>query len=120
MVLDISQDLPFWVTVEVLYFSCCDVSCGQGVEQLPKGDCVLGHLLLALILCQNGSPLVHYDSTWIKMLSSCILSCLFALDLFYNLPHLTEPVESSQNQSHNHFRSAKQDKKHLVQSAYEH
>lgn len=27
------------------------------------------------------SPLVHYDRTWIKTLFSCILSCLFGLDL---------------------------------------
>lgn len=49
MVLNISQTLLYWVTVELFfyfiilflfflwYLSCCDISCGQGVEQLPKG-----------------------------------------------------------------------------------
>lgn len=47
-----------------------------------KGERVLlGDLFLVLISCQTKSPLVHYDRTWIKMLFSCILSCLFGHDL---------------------------------------
>lgn len=110
MPLNISQALLFWVTVEVLFFSCCDIFCGQGVEQLPKGRACKGRFVfLVWYFGQTESSLVHYDRTWIKILCSCILSCLFGLDLSYNLPHLTEPVKSSQNQSHIQFCCAKED-----------
>lgn len=45
MVLNISQALHFWVTVEVFLFSffvfsfsCYDTSYGQAVEQFAKGE----------------------------------------------------------------------------------
>lgn len=83
----------------------------SGWTVCQRGECLEGELFLVLSFCQIKSPLVHYDRTWIKMLFSHILSCHFVLDLSYNLPHLTEPVESSQNQPHIHFCYAKQDTK---------
>lgn len=121
MVLDISQELPFWVTVEVscvflFFFHVVIRLVAKGLNSCQRRTArVRGTFVVAFDFLSAEAPLVHFDSTWIKMLFSCILSCLFfALDLSYSLPHLTEPVESSQNQSHNHFRSAKQDKKQNI------
>lgn len=122
MVLDISQDLPFWVTVEVFFlFFRVVMSCGQGGWTVAKGASAY-----------SGTFVVGFDFSVRAEAPWCIMTvpgskCSFFMYpqlsfcayLSYNLPHLTEPVESSQNQPHNHFRSAKRDKRNIRSSLCE-
>ncbi len=56
MVLNSSKALLFWVTVEG-FFSCCDASCGQGVEQLPKGRGCWGRFVFGFDFLSDQKPL---------------------------------------------------------------
>lgn len=76
MVLSISQALLFWVTLEFsfififfYFFSWCKMSCGQGVEPLPKGRGYKGGDLFFWFWfsVRPKAPWCSYDRTWIKM-----------------------------------------------------
>lgn len=81
-----------------LFFSWCKMSCGQGVEQLPKGRRYKGEIcfFLLLIFCQTESPLVQLRQDLDQNV------CASSAVLFWVLIYLTKClVEQSQ---WNHLR----------------
>lgn len=114
MTLSISQALCFWLTVEGFFLSVvveCPVA--KGLNSCQKGRGCWREICSWLrFFCHPKSPLVHSEPVNQNLDQHAPfvysqLSFFFVLDLSYNFPHLTEPVESSQNLSHILFYCAK-------------
>lgn len=94
----------------LFFFFSPDISCGQGVEHLPKGrGCRWGICFWFWFPVRPKAPWCIMTGPGSKC-SFHVSSAVFLGTIYsYNLPHLTQPVESSQN--HIHFWRAKQDNK---------
>lgn len=88
----------------------CPVS--KGLNSCQRGEGIGGNLSFGLDFPSDWKPL---GALWQDLDQNALFMypqlSFWGLDLSYNLPHLTEPVESSQNQSYIHFCGAKQDNK---------